>query len=96
MQCRISERDIDKGICSNDQNQDLGCTCYVVVYEAPTVRLAQLDIFFAVQPPQEPALEDVEADQEVQDEDDGDYEPAKRCELRDARIDQMCDMGLCH
>ena len=95
MQCRISERDIDKGICSNDQNQDLGCTRYVVVHEAPTVRLAQLDIYFAVQQPQEAALEDVEADQEVQDE-DGDYEPAKWGELRDARIDQMCNMGLCH
>ena len=96
MQCRIPKRNIGKGICSNDQNQDLGCTRYVVVHEAPTVRLAQLDIYFAVQQPKEEALEDVEADQEVQDEDDGDYERAKWGELRNARIDQMCDMGLCH
>lgn len=82
MESRTSKRNVDEGICCQDQDQDLGGSCDVVIHESPPCSLVHVGIDLAVDLPEEESFEKVEAYDEVHDEYYADNEGAERSETR--------------
>ena len=83
MESRAPKGNIDEWIRSHDQDQYLGTTGNVVVDEASSRGLVHAGVYFAIDFLQQEAFEDIEADGEVENEDNADNEGAERCKNGD-------------
>jgi hypothetical protein len=70
MESGVPKGNVYKRICGHNQDQELGAACNMVVDETSSRGVVHAGIDFDIYFPQKEALEDIEADEEVIDEDD--------------------------
>ena len=92
MECCRTESHINERIRSHDENQNLGGSSNVMIYEPSPCCLVHSCIDVAVDSPQEEFFENVETDEEVHDKDDGEDETTERCESRYRLQRNLCHM----
>jgi len=83
MESGPSECHVDERVRCYDQDEDLGCSCYVVIYEPSPFRLIHLAVDLAIGLWEEETFKEIETDEEVIDEDDANNERAERGKTRD-------------
>ena len=84
MKGRVAKSHGNKRVCGYDQNQDLRRTGDMVIEEASPRGVVGYGVLMSINPRQQEVFEDVEANNEVDDEDDGDDERAERRQIRDS------------
>ena len=81
-ECGCSKSYIDKRVCRQNEDQQLGRSGDMVVDESSPCCLVHLRVDLAIRLPQQEAFEDVKPDDKVVDEDDTDDQGTEGCQSR--------------
>ena len=83
MESGTSERYVDERICCEDQDQDLGCPGYMVIYEPSPCGVVHLSVDLAIDLSEQEALDDIVTYEEVIGDDDAANQRTERGKTRD-------------
>lgn len=92
MKISLDESNVDERVSSDDQDQNLCSSSYVMVDEASPCRVVHTGVDGAIEPFEKESLEDVEADEEVENEDYAYDKGTERSELGDGLERNLGDM----